>query len=354
MSSGMNLRRLFLVAVLLPVAIFVVDQWTLSGYRFERPSLLGTLSLYALFVGQVGVLGWIVGHWLPHPVLCWAVYVWGIALVDLSCFRAAVDGLIFWQNSLSCLAYALVSAQIEMIAAWTILATTPPWQWRLPWFAAIASVLGYFCLRLGFLNYLAHMWMAVLLVQSIVVVSVSGFLRIRGLRLEPCLQSERSPDAAQRGSYLQFGIGDMLVWTAATVPVLLLAKELNWSQFLDIRWHALPFVAILGIGFAAVALVGMWAGLGQGSLIVHFAVLGVAAPAVGALLAWMAAIPAKIGIGSRWDYPFAIIAEEDAFTWIAWTSLAGGFLAASLLIFRARGYRLLRKRRAPLALPVRP
>jgi hypothetical protein len=100
MISGINFRRLFLLAVLLPAAIFLVDQWTLGRYDFGQPSLLVTLVLYALFVGQVAFMGWIVGRWLPHPVLCWAAYLWAIALVDVSCFRAAVDDSNPWRGSL--------------------------------------------------------------------------------------------------------------------------------------------------------------------------------------------------------------------------------------------------------------
>jgi hypothetical protein len=341
----MNLRRLFLLAVLLPAVIVLVDQWTLSRHDFGQPSLLRTVILYALFVGQVGFLGWIVGSRLPHPVLCWAVYVWGIALVDVSRFRAAIVDSSRSLSPMSCLIYALVSAQIGMIAAWAILATTPPWQWRLPWFAVIASVLGYLCVLLTSWTCGEGVWTVALLVQGIVVVTLSAFLRVRGFRLERCLRSEQSPDAAQRVSYLQFSIGDMLVWTAATVPVLLLAKELDWLQFLHFGWHALAIVLMLGIGFAAVALVGMWAALGQGSLAARLAVLGMAAPAVGAWLAFMLPLAAPAQSGNTWDYAIFHMAEGIGFTWTAWTSLAGGFLAATLLIFRARGYRLLRKRR---------
>jgi hypothetical protein len=337
MNSAVNFRRLFLLAVLLPAAIVLVDQWTISRYHVGQTSLLWKLILYALFVGQVGFLGWIVGRWLPHPVLCWAVYIWGIALVDLSCFRMVWDT--------PCLIYALVSAQIGMIATWTILATTPPWQWRLPWFAAIASALGYFCVLLASLVYLEEMWMVALLVQSIVVVTLSGFLRVRGFRMERYPQRDQSPDAAQGVSYLQFSIADMLVWTAAAVPVLLLARHVDWLYFLHVGWYALPIVAMLGIGFAAVTLAGMWAALGQGSLVVRLAVFGMAAPAVGALLAWTTAPQRPIGYGSLLDSSFFAMIEESGYTWIVWTSLAGGFLAATLMIFRARGYRLLRKRK---------
>jgi len=84
MNSGTNLRRLFLVAVLLPAAIVLIDQWSLSGYGIRQPPLFRTLVVYAVFVGQVGLLGWVVGSRLSHSVLCCAVYVWSIALVDIA------------------------------------------------------------------------------------------------------------------------------------------------------------------------------------------------------------------------------------------------------------------------------
>jgi hypothetical protein len=346
MNSGMNLRRLFLVAVLLPAAIVLIDHWSLSGYEIGHPSLLRTLTIYALFVGQVGLLGWIVGRCVPHQVLCWAVYVWGIALVDISCCAAAFADSSGWDSKgLSWLVYALVSAQVGMIAAWTILATTPPWQWRLPGLAVMASALGYFCLSLT-LQDGKDVWMATMLAQSVVILSLCSFLRILGFRMERCLPSEQEPDCSGSISCLQFSIRDMLVWTTATVPVLVVAKEVDWFLLLDFGWHAMILAMMLGIGCAAATLVGMWAGLGKGSIVVRLAILGTAAPAIGALLAWAMTPANRTGISSAWAGIFFWIAERIGYTWIAWTSLAAGFLAASLLIFRARGYRLLRKRRS--------
>ncbi len=345
MNSGSNLRTLFLVAVLLPAAIVLIDQWSLSGYEIGHPSLFRTLTIYALFVGQVGFLGWIVGRCLPHPVLCCAVYVWGIALVDISCCAVALTDSSWWgSKGQSWLVYALVSAQVGMIAAWTILATTPPWQWRLPGLAVMASALGYYCLRLTLQNG-QDVWMATMLAQSVVVVTLCGFLRILGFRMERRLLSEQEPDWTASVSCLQFSIRDILVWTTATVPVLVVAKEVDWFLFRDFGWHAMILAIMLGIGCAAATIVGIWVGLGQGTVVVRLVILGTATPAIGALLAWVMTPVNRIGISNAWEGMFFWIAERIGYTWIAWSSLAAGFLAASLLIFRARGYCLLRKRR---------
>jgi hypothetical protein len=138
----------------------------------------------------------------------------------------------------------------------------------------------------------------------------------------------------------------MLVWTIAVVPLFVLAKEFNWSRFLSFGWHDVLPALTLGSGFAVLSLVGMWAALGEARGLVRLAVLSMMAPAVGALLTWLIAAQARLmGSPRRWDHPFFDMAKDIGYTWIAWTSLAAGFLAASLLIFRARGYRLLRKRK---------
>ena len=117
-----------------------------------------------------------------------------------------------------------------------------------------------------------------MLVQSIVVVTLCAFLRVVGFRMEHYLLSEQERDSAASVSCLQFSIRDILVWTTATVPVLVVAKEVDWFLFRDIGWHAMILAMMLGVGCAAATLVGMWAGLGQGSIVVRLVVLGTAAP----------------------------------------------------------------------------
>ena len=104
MNSGRDLFRVFLLAAILPTAIVLVDQWAIHAVAGGPAS---TVGVYALFVGQVGLLAWIAGRWLPHPVLCGMVYARDLVLVDLWLLSLAGS---YYARPLS---YAMISAQVD-------------------------------------------------------------------------------------------------------------------------------------------------------------------------------------------------------------------------------------------------
>ena len=133
-NPGLDLCRVFLLAGLLPIALFLVDKWAIGtaaqgGTTWVMP--------YMLLVGQVALVAWTVGRWLPHPVLCWAVYLWVLALIDLWALTLAYPSGLWGVCD-----YGLISAQVGLIAVWAILGMGP-WQWRLPAIAVIAAIFGY-------------------------------------------------------------------------------------------------------------------------------------------------------------------------------------------------------------------
>ena len=91
MNSGMNLHRVLPVAVLLPAAIVLVDQWSLSGHEIEQPSLFRALTIYAFLSVRSGSWDGSSVAALHIRLSVAAVYVWGITLVDMSCYRIAID-----------------------------------------------------------------------------------------------------------------------------------------------------------------------------------------------------------------------------------------------------------------------
>ena len=341
-KTGLNLRRIFLLAVLLPTVIFLVDEFLLGKWA-TRAALFGpmrTVIVYALLVGEVGLVAWTVGRWLPHPVLSWMVYAWVLALVDLwalNLIYAPVHGM--------ALRYALISAQVGLIAAWTILGAGP-WQWRLPVVAVIAAILGYFVLPFGgiaddwtwALQLRHHGWATVFLIQSLVIVIVSAVPRFLGFQLRPRVQAGTEEVRPRSGSYLQFTIGQILVWTAALAILLTLTNGLDWLFFRQMEWSELPPAFAIGVGLAIISLISFWSALGsRGGYILRVSVLIVGVSAVGALTGWTAdhVTPA---VSPCFYYWFGIL--DDTGLWWAWTTLAAGLLAAMALIFRARGYRL--------------
>ncbi len=341
-KPGLNYRRLLTLAVLLPVAIFLVDQCAASVWANHPGSVTVAVVLYAIFIAQVGLSGWIVGRWLDQPVLCGAVYAWLIAMVD--CQALALTGGRGYRDEVGFLAYTLISAQIGMVVLWTVLGTLR-WQWRLPFMLVLAVIPGYFCFPLHEDSpYWSLMrdegWSMALLVQCAVLLAVCVFVRLMGFRLVRLPQGGTTPPPADGRAVLQFNIRDMLIWTTAAVPVLVLAKALDWASFgIFIGSGDLLPATTLAIGFAVVSLIAMWSALGSGPALVRAGVLAIATPAVGASVAWLA----EAEEASSPSYRFFWLLVFAGGSWIAWTILAAGFLAAMLLMFRARGYRLARR-----------
>lgn len=332
MQSMGHPLRLFLVAVALPAAVVVADWWAcriVTGQYWSGPSVT---FLYFLFVGQVGLLAFVIGRCLEHPLLRWTVFVWAIALVDLQVF-----GMLFRSGPAKCLAYALISGQVGLLAIWGILGAAP-WPWRLPAVVVAAVPVAYLCLRH---DYRGEAWGLVLLLQSVVAAGVCVFLRRRGFHLEPVEPTGQTPCAAPGGRSLQFGIAHMLVWTAALVPVLVFVRGLDLVLVPDLGWQVVLRIVSLGGCLAVVSLVAVWVALGKGSLPARLVVLAAGPPVVGTVLCamtstWQATLRGRLsGAFREIDYL--------GWWWVAWTCLAACFLAGLLLVFRESGYRLIRR-----------
>ena len=332
--------RLFLVAVALPAAIAAIDEWALGWGERQRWSSPAVTFIYALFVCQVGLLAFVVGSNLKHSFLRWAVFAWAIVLVDILVF-SVVYGKPSYSNPADCLAFALISGQVALLAIWGMLGAGP-WPWRLPAVLVAGAMVAYACL--GYRRQ-GEVWGVVLLFQSVVVVGICALVRVFGARLELVEQTGEQRGTAAVHRQLQFGIGHMLVWTAALVPALGLAQGLDLMVFSSLGWSSVPKVVMVGDCLALVSLVAMWVALGKGPTWARLVVL--------------AGIPASVGIAlkvmsARWRPPRgALWRMEPVFRqmlelgwwWMAWTSLAACFLAGLLLVFRASGYRLMRPAR---------
>ena len=239
----MNLKqewlRLLGLAVLLPIAISLMDQW--AAVQCGHDDSIWTVgAVYAIFVAQVGLVGWAVGRWLPQPVLCWTIYAWLISLVDVWVFFLAIGPRYGYESQpLAALPYALISAQIGMLAIWAVLGAAP-WQWRLPFTAVVAAIAGFFCLPLEGID----CWIssetrpgpAFFSLSSAIIVFVSLLFRLFGFRLTRLPQPGVLDPSADERAYLQFTIRDMLILTTAAVPLLVVAKGLDWVRLRYFNW----------------------------------------------------------------------------------------------------------------------
>ena len=335
-----HVLRLFLVAAGLPAAVFIADQWAMTFVAEEDWSGPAMGMIYGLFVAQVGLLGFLVGRFVDRWLLRWIVLIWGLALIDTMLFRLVLEmpGWGGWHDWGYCLPYALLSAQLGLVAIWGILGPLP-WPWRLPG-VLIAALL---VMSFGFaLNRGSEVWVLLATIQGATTVGLCTLVRSLGFRMR-LLDGPTAPGREPTGSkVLQFSIGHMLVWMAALVPIILLAQGLDlwFLQFLSLwDWLGLVWIA-LGLGM--VSLIAIWAALGRGPTAIRIGMLAL----VPALIAIM---PASIAFFSRVSRLVAsrsvMNVAEIGWGWMVWTLLAAWFLAGLLLMFRASGYRLVRAAR---------
>jgi hypothetical protein len=339
-----HILRLFLVAVGLPAAVVVADQWAMTFVAEEDWSGPATGMVYALFVAQVGLLGLAVGRFVDRWFLRWVVLVWGLMLIDTMLFRLMLEMPRWggWHEWGYCLPYALLSAQLGLVAIWGILGPLS-WPWRLPGFLIAALLVTSFGFALGRRS---EVWVLLALVQGATTVGLCVLVWCLGFRLR-LLEGPGAPAREPAGKkLLQFSIGHMLMWTVALVPIILLAQGLDlwFLQFLTVSdWLELVLIAV---GLGLVSLIAIWAALGGGPTAIRIGTLALAP----ALLAILPASVAFIGGASRLGGPYSVMDELAAvgWGWIAWTFLAAWFLAGLLLMFRASGYRLVHREMDPI------
>jgi len=333
MRPGAHPLRFVLIVAVLPAAIVMADRWALRFGAAQRWSVPAIGLLYGLFVTQVALLGALVGRYVEGWFLRWTLLAWGLVLIDLWVFSLVKLG---GYHCYLLMAYALVSGQFGLLAVWATLGPTP-WPWRLP--AVVVGSLMLILLGLG-LGRWSDLWVLLLLIQSLAIAFLCVLARLAGLRLARLDRggTAQRPSTEYRGC--QFSIGHMLFWALAAVPVLVLGPQLKVSdlQFVDLRsWCGLLWI---GLCLSVVSLVAVRTVLGEKRPLAWLAALAVVPPVVGVLL--RVTIP-RSAPGTRWQYRILDELAEVEWWWVAWTLLAGWFLAGLLLMFRAGGYRLVRR-----------
>jgi hypothetical protein len=341
--------RLAFFAVALPGAIAIFDGWLLSAPARDWPPA-EIVATYAMFALQVAVLGWAVGSGLRNPIVRWIVFVWALLLIDVQVVSVALSDQ-QWQSPATLLAYAMLSAQAGLLAAWAALGETP-WTWRLPIALTAAAGLGSFLLLVNdsywapWWQFSRELWPAVLVTQSGAALILCLALAASGYRMKtvdedanPCNGANPGP----RHHRLQFSLKNLMIWITALGPVILVLRALNlWmtERYGLGQWIE---IIILGLCLAMVSLLAVWAAAGAEGAALRIPLLLVLAPVLGAILGAMA-------VWGWWDRMGLnyFSGPERVIYWTIWTTLAGYFLAGMLLIFRAQGCRLERvARRSP-------
>ena len=164
--------------------------------------------------------------------------------------------------------------------------------------------------------------------------------------------AENSP-VSGAGKPLQFSILNLLVWMTATGAVLTIMRLMDWAIFQNSGFNQNSWQREITLGaiMAMLSVMAMWVALGKGAWwwrllfgLTLIPIMGVAMSLISASMdPWNN--PGYWSRGSAGQSLGLLIQTADTWGWIAWVCLSAYFLAASLLIFRASGYRLQRRAR---------
>jgi hypothetical protein len=349
-SSIPSIPTLFVVALLIPAAAALSNQWLEDRNWVLHHSNLSWhhYALYPWMAFSAAAVSWSSGRYLYPLFLKCAVFLWCLVLLDLLTFMASLGDT---RNSQ--FGYMLVSAQINLLILWTILGPGG-WQWRLPLMIAIAPIVILLSTTIGSTwwmggghwysggGWFAESWNCVVLLAAIVAALLCIGLRWLGFSLRLYRSAKCDTDSrALRMS--QFGVKHMLVWSAAIVPLLLIARSLDFLFLTKVKQNEFFPITLLSLSLATVSLVAIWVVLGAGRWFVRVPLLFLV-PIVTtvALEAYSRSMVSQFGPYSSYKRPMADLFVEMAGNWLAWIWPGTALLAALLLFIRASGYRFVR------------
>src|SRR5262245_48277213 len=352
--AAINYKSLSLVGIGVPVTLTLVNQWVLAK-SVPIISVFGTGLLFAFYALQIGFVSWAVGRYITPWPLRWFIWIWIMALVDL---QLAVMTASVFSHAIRCLATSVLAGQLGALLVWGILGSGPM-IWRIPSLLLLVLV-AWNCYELLVrirqnASWMQLGWNDLLNVEAVTLAALCGMLRLRCFSLQ-VIDLDGDGDGGEGSSSstsLQFGIRDVLIWTTCLALLLGIAKagDLLKLEFVQ-QTYAVGFllVATVAISTAAVLLVAIWASLGRGRFTLRLLVLVLTALVVGTPLALYSVHIGQPMMVSNRDYRLAHW-YAIGYWWISWMFLTATLLAASLIIFRTLGYRLVGVPRRETRLP---
>lgn len=347
-APRLNLLHLLAVGIVLPACLAGLNHLLLTSSLSDLNALVLCL-LMGFYVLQIGFIGWAVGKVKQPWPLRWFIYAWIMVLVDLQLAIMNSSGGGSFEGR-SCLSTAVFAGQLGMIIVWGVLGSGHI-VWRIP---AILVVLTQFWAFFHLLSRLKRSppgsayldWESLLIIQAVLLAVLCGILRLRGYSL---LKVEAEADRASGDKTkvpLQFGIRDVMIWTTSLAVLLAIAKAadfltMNFIKTLYAPGILLPFT--IGICTAVVLIVALWSALGRGNPVTRYLVLAVLSLGLGGAIGWYCDTMARANAKAMtWSYTHWQW-HATGFWWIGWMFLTGALLAASLIIYRTLGYRLVRR-----------
>jgi hypothetical protein len=308
----------------------------------------------AVFVFQIGLMGFVCAHWIDWPILRWLLYGWCWLLIDIQTLIATVfanQGW-WWQDSFH--AASLFAAQLGLVTIWAVLGTT---RWAIRWPVALVLASALLLPSIHFQYYGVSM-MLLFASQLLVLFGICGVMRWQRFRLtiseSAAGSTSREPPAGElQGT--QFGVRDVLIWMTALGLICGLSRAVGlpleqWD--LGDLSHWLVLVSS-GTGVGMALVIALWGALGTGRSRHRWLVVLLLIPTIGIgvgvcdWLPWV--LRARRGWASQrpwweWVWESFFYSERRLIIWIC---LAGATLFATLLFLRSLGYRLAREDRRP-------
>ncbi|HUE74668.1 MAG TPA: hypothetical protein VMP01_27620 [Pirellulaceae bacterium] len=344
-APPLNLVRLVLIGAALPAAIAAVNYAWLRGAGSVGGISPVVCLQFAWYVVQVGIVGYVVGRWISRPVPRWLLFGWILLFIDLLAATFAINAR---SAESALLSAGLWSGQMGLCVVWAFFGDT---RWTLRWPAMIVASGALYFLWLTFGSSWGQRLWNELLVWNVVTLSVMcGLLGVARFRLRYVApETAASADSARRP--LQFGIKHVLMWTTALAILLGAAKGLDllrWQVAVELVRAGLPWKLSVATISAMVIVVALWVALGRGHWLLRFAAgvcftlavgTGLAQWSIGNATVARRAPFAAWGSQMHWEL---LAWYEIGWGWLGWMFLSGGLLAATLIILRVRGYRLVR------------
>jgi hypothetical protein len=358
-ENKLDLVRLFLVAAVLPTAIAAVNYALLHRLSGLRQDVFAVWTMFGWYVLQVGVMGSAVGRGITIPWLRWTVFGWNFLFINLLSALVVMSPSMQSHFGRVMPAAALVAGQTGLCVVWAFLGDT---KWTIRWPAMIVATAGLVFLWLSLGNHGGQqMWTDLLVLQILTLSVLCGGLRLAGFRLL-VVEAQQDLPTGEGGRLrpLQFGIKHVLIWTTALAIVLGVAKGLDllrWQAAMELVRSGLLWKVTVATAAAIAIIAALWVALGQGHWLVRYLLGPMFVFAVGCgLAAWssynfatmnrLLTAGALISYQSDWEL---LRWYEFGWWWLGWIFLSSGLLAATLIILRVLGYRLVRLARPATA-----
>jgi len=352
-APSINLRHILAVGVALPAVLAIADHLLLASSSVSDLSAVQLCSLMGFYVLQIGFIGWAVGTYIRPWPLRWFIYGWIMALVDLQLASMVSIGGRNGQG-VNCLATAILAGQLGVVIVWGILGSGHI-GWRIPALLVLLHTYWSFNSLLLRINlepadrfYVG--WDGLLVTQGVLLSLLIGILRLRGyslVRLSPDDNTTGQPGGVK--TPIQFGIRDVLIWTTSLAVLLAIAKGGDLLTLRFLKQFYDPGVLLLfamGICTALLLIVALWSALGQGSIVARLLVLMILSLGIGGGIGWYCDTVTRKATITSWSYSHWHW-YWNGYWWVGWMFLSGVLLAASLIIYRTLGYRLVRRARQP-------